>query len=200
MRVFLLLTFLLMLSFNASAQSNITDCDRLAAHPSDPDKLTEGIPSESVKIPEAVAACQSALKAAPDDARLNYQLGRVLFYKKEYAEGFRYLEKSAKLKYRQAQFVVGYLHTEGREGFLKPDHCKAIPLWQEAANRGHYAAEISLSRNYLRGVYASCEMKFDRAVLIGYLESAKKKTKSYYEQILVDYLLEEMQKKSHQER
>jgi TPR repeat protein len=174
----------------AGGAQTVTVCDRLAAHPSDPDKVTEGVESEQVKIEEAVAACRDALKANPNEARLSYQLGRVLFYKGERAEGFGYIEAAAKLRYRQAQFVVGYIHTEGYKDFTRADDCKALPLWRDAADRGHYAAEISLSRNVLRGVYAGCGAVPERARILDYLESAKKKTRGYYEQLLVDTLLE----------
>jgi hypothetical protein len=56
---------------------------------------------------------------------------------------------------------------------------------------GECAAEVSLSRNYLRGIYGTCGAKLDHARVVGYLESASKKTKSYYEKLLVEYLLEE---------
>jgi TPR repeat protein len=178
----------------ALAQTPITECDRLAAHPSDPDKLTEGVETEKVRLEEAIKACREAVKVNPDDARRHYQLGRVLFYKGEHAEGFRHIEQAARLSYRQAQFVAGYIHTEGYKGFTPPDDCKAFPLWRQAAERGHYAAEVSLSRNHLRGVYAKCGVKLDQTRVIAYLESAKKKAKGYYENLLVDYLLEQARK------
>jgi TPR repeat protein len=186
--------FLLFLSLAlpAMGQSPAASCDRLAAHPSDPDKTAEGVDSEKVEIDAAIRACREALQASPNEARFSYQLGRVLFYKGERAEGFRHLENAAKLRHRQAQFVAGYIHTEGYKDFTPVDHCKALPLWRDAADRGHYASEISLSRNHLRGVYAACGVKLEPAVIAGYLESAKKKTKSYYETLLVDYLLEQM--------
>jgi hypothetical protein len=65
-----------------AAQNQVTECDRLAAHPSDPDKLTEGVATQDVKLDRAIAACQMAVAADPNNARLNYQLGRVLYYKK----------------------------------------------------------------------------------------------------------------------
>lgn len=178
----------------AFAQAPVTDCDRLAAHPSDPDKLTEGVESEKVRIDQAIRACRESVKAGPDDARQHYQLGRVLFYSGQRAEGFSHIEKAAGLRYRQAQFVAGYIHTEGYQGFTRPDDCKALPLWKDAADRDHYAAQVSLGRNFLRGVYGRCAIRIDRAAVASYLESAKKKTKSYYENLLVDYLIEQLRK------
>ncbi|MGH9837566.1 MAG: hypothetical protein ACREEM_02150 [Blastocatellia bacterium] len=190
MKWMLVCLFCLFCASVAFAQS-VTECDRLAAHPSDPDKTTEGVDSEKVKVEDAINACRDAVKAAPNEARLSYQLGRVLFYKGERAEGFSFIEKAAKMRYRQAEFVAGYIHTEGYKDFTKPDDCKALPLWRDAADRGHYASEMSLARNYLRGVYAKCGATLEPAKIVAYLESAKKKAKGYYENLLVDYLLEQ---------
>jgi TPR repeat protein len=177
-----------------AAQNQVTECDRLAAHPSDPDKLTEGVATQDVKLDRAIAACQMAVAADPNNARLNYQLGRVLYYKKNYELGLKYVDKAAAGGHRQAQFVAGLIYTDGQKDFLKPDPCRAIPLWQDAASREHYAAEVSLSRNYLRGIYDKCSGTLDRAKIVSYLESASKKTKGYYEKLLVEYLLEEARK------
>lgn len=180
----------------APVSAQVTECDRLAAHPSDPDKLTEGVATAALMqaLAPAIAACEQAVAADPDNPRLNYQLGRVLFYNQEYARGFRHVEKAAALGHRQAQFVAGLIYADGQEGFLQPDHCRSLSLWQQAADRGHYAAEVSLSRNYLRGVYERCGTQVKREAIVGYLQSASKKTKSYYEKLLVEYLLEQAEK------
>jgi TPR repeat protein len=192
--VLLLLLIYSWLSLPAQAQDKITECDRQAGHPSDPDKVVPGIDSKDVDHSKAVAACQQAMADDPNNARVVYQLGRVLFYKKEWAEGFRYVEKAATMGHRQAMFVAGYIHTGATPEFLKADHCKSLAWWQQAAERGHYAGELSLSRNYLRGVYKSCNIKLDHAKIIAYLESAQKKTKDYYQIIFVEYLLEQAEK------
>lgn len=194
---FVLMGFLLLwCAQGASVYGQVTECDRLAAHPSDPDKLTEGVATAALMqaLAPAIAACEQAVAADPDNPRLNYQLGRVLFYNQEYARGFRLVEKAAALGHRQAQFVAGLIYADGQEGFIKPDHCRSLPLWQQAADRGHYAAEVSLSRNYLRGVYEGCGAQVKREAIVGYLQSASKKTKSYYEKLLVEYLLEQAEK------
>jgi TPR repeat protein len=196
LKMMLICLFLLLCTENFHVQAQVTECDRLAAHPSDPDKLTEGVVTPVVMqaLKPAIAACEQAVAADPENPRLNYQLGRVLFYNQEYARGFRHVEKAATLRHRQAQFVAGLIYADGQEGFIKPDPCRSVPLWQDAADRGHYAAEVSLSRNYLRGIYDRCGVTLKRDAIIGYLESASKKTKSYYEKILVEYLLEHTRK------
>jgi hypothetical protein len=54
----------------ALLQSKETECDRLAAHPSDPDKVSEGVASQDVKLDQAIAACRQAVAADPENARL----------------------------------------------------------------------------------------------------------------------------------
>ena len=84
-----------------------TDCDVLAAHPSDPDKITEGVGSDVMLVP-AVAACKDAVSKDPGNRRLRYQLGRVLFYSGQTQEAWPHLEYAAENGSAQAQFVVSH--------------------------------------------------------------------------------------------
>jgi hypothetical protein len=63
------------LHWNPSAwSSTITPCDTLAAHPSDPDKLTPGVSQPDLLAAGAdlaIAACQTAVAADPNNPRLN---------------------------------------------------------------------------------------------------------------------------------
>ncbi len=191
----LLIVFLILgsLSLRAQTVSTVTDCDQFAAHSSDPDKVADGLDSKEIDKPKAIAVCRAAVTDAPNNARLLYQLGRVLFYDKQFEEGFAILKKSAALQHRQAQFVVGYLYVGGQPEYLKtPDYCQALPLWKDAAERGHYASQVSLVRDYLRGKYGKCSVKFDRAKLKGYLTAANQKATTYYERILIEYLMEQL--------
>lgn len=180
------------LSLHAQSAPAANECDRLAAHPSDPDKTADGLESKDIEKDQAIAACKAALLTSPNQPRLLYQLGRVLFYDKQFDEGFALLRKSAELKHRQAQFVTGYLYVGGQPEFLKtPDYCQALPLWQDAAEHGHYASQVSVVRDYLRGKYGKCGVKFDLAKLRGYLAAANEQAKTYYERILIEYLQEQ---------
>ena len=64
----------------ALAVAPVTECDRLAAHPSDPDRVAPGVAQPDVDLAKAIPACQAAVKAYPDSGRLNYQLARSLGY------------------------------------------------------------------------------------------------------------------------
>jgi tetratricopeptide (TPR) repeat protein len=71
---------LALLATPAKADTVITECDRLAAHPEDPQKVTPGINQKDIDYPKAIAACEQALVVNPNDPRARYQLARVLFY------------------------------------------------------------------------------------------------------------------------
>ena len=61
-----------------AAAPMLDDCDRLAANPPDPDRVTVGVERPDVDLPKAIAACKAAVAAHPDVPRFSYQLGRVL--------------------------------------------------------------------------------------------------------------------------
>lgn len=177
----------------AGAQPAPTECDLLAGHPSDPDRVGAGVSTAQVRAwnDAAIEACRRGVAAHPADARLRYNLGRALFYRGRTAEGVKELEAAAGQKHRQAQFVLGLLHADGVPDVLPSDPCRALPLWSDAARRAHYAARISLARDWLRGRYDSCVGKPGRDEIGGHLAAVAPQAKSdYYQQLLVADLQE----------
>ena len=71
---------LVLVNSPVAVAQDIHACDRMAANPPDPDRVTTGVERADVDIPAAIAACRSAVETDPDTARYSYQLGRVLFY------------------------------------------------------------------------------------------------------------------------
>ena len=71
------------------------------------------------------------------------------------------------------------------------------PLWRDAAERGLSASQVSVVRDYLRGKYGKCGVKFDRAKLNGFLTAANQKAATYYERILIEYLQEQLASDKH---
>jgi hypothetical protein len=180
----------------ARAES-VTECDRRAAHPSDPDRVGDGVATDVVMrdLDGAIAACERDLAAFPGVPRLKYQLGRVLYYARMYEKGFALIREAAQAGHRQAQFVAGLLYTTGQPGSVpERNPCAALALWRAAADRGHLAAQISLSRNVLRQVYGGCSAVPDLETIAGYLASAARATRGYYEGLLIEYLQEEVER------
>jgi hypothetical protein len=112
--------------------SGVSDCDRLAAHGSDPDKVVAvGVSGKEIST-EAISACQDAVADEPDNLRFRYQLARALAENGRASEGHPDMFMAAEGGYRQAQFVLGYLYDEGFQG-LAQDPCEAEALWLGAA-------------------------------------------------------------------
>ena len=179
----------------ATAPPAPTECDLLAGHPSDPDRLGAGVPAAQARAwnEAAIDACRRAVAAEPANARVRYNLGRVLFYRGRQAEAMPELAKAAEQRHRQAQFVLGLLYADGVKDVTPADACRALPLWRDAADRGHYAAQVSLARDWLRGRYAGCDGVPERATVAKYLEAALPEArKEYYQRLLVTDLQERL--------
>lgn len=172
--------------------ASVTECDRLAGHPSDPDKVVAGVSqSEVLSWPEAATrSCELAVSRDPANARVRYQLGRVLFYTGRHADALPHLEASAAARHRQAQFVLGLLYTDGVPGVLEPDACRAAALWRDAASRGHFAARVALGRDYVRGRYDACDEAPMKEDVAGYLEAAAAEARDYYQRLLISWARE----------
>ena len=115
--------------------ADVSDCDREAAHPSDPDKVVEGRSSGEVVTHRAIPACRESVAQHPDVARFHYQLARAIVYwadanDGDYSEGMEHLETAAEMGYTQALFVVGLMYQ--REGRI----CEAVPVMKRAADQG----------------------------------------------------------------
>jgi TPR repeat protein len=138
----------------ASNASKVTDCDRLAAHPSDTQKLAAGVAQADVKIATARDACHKALAASPGDGRILYQLGRTYFYDGQLQDGIAYFEQSAEAGYAQGQFVLGLIYVQGNG--VEPDACRGGDLWMKAARQQHLYSKIFLVNNWLDGFFQGC--------------------------------------------
>ena len=164
----------------------MTDCDRLAAHPSDPDHLGPGVGSGDVVTHRAIPACRAALEADPDNPRLHYQLGRVLVYwadanGADRSEGIEHVRHAAAMDYTQALFVLGLLQQAA-------DACAAEPLTRQAAEQGLKAARIAYVDAYTAGVYANCSAVAHGDSMRGYLDAATAQASGYYEHMLLGSL------------
>jgi TPR repeat protein len=182
----------------APAAATPTECDRLAGHPSDPDKVVEGVSQAQVLSWQnaAIRACELAVAAEPGNARVRYQLGRVHFYAGRQADALPHLEAAAAARHRQAQFVLGLFYADGVKGVLEADACRALALWQDAASRQHFAARVALGRDYVRGAYDACETRPSKQEVAGYLESAGKEARDYYQRLLISWAQEALAARS----
>ena len=148
------------------AYADITDCDRIASHPSDPDKVLPGFERKDIDLPKAEATCRAVLAADDRRARAHYLLGRVLFYQKKTPAAILELERAAALGYRQAIFVLGYVFYEGTQA--PRNDCRAAQLWQQSIALEHPWTGFYLVDGYLDGRFQACGLKLSDADLERY--------------------------------
>ena len=169
---------------------DVTECDRLASHGRDPGHVAPAVSSSGMDKPAAIAACQQAVAADPDNPRLNYQLGRAYGYSGRGEEAMPHRLKALEANYPQSLFVIGYLYSVGHT--IEPDVCKTYELWQRAAGYRRLAALVALSRHSLRGDFEACGPAIPPEDLRAYLNEAKAQSSDYYVGMLVDDLLAEV--------
>lgn len=172
------------------AAETITECDKLAAHPSDPDKISPGLHDNQMNYAAAQSACEAAVAKDPNNRRLRYQLGRSYFYDKKFDKGMPHVEYAANAGSQQAQFVLGYIIDTGQAGQAK-DACKVEDLWFKSASQGRMAAEVSYPHHVVRGMFKGCKQQASNDVMQTWLDNAKKQASGYYERMLVSMVAEE---------
>jgi uncharacterized protein YhfF len=169
----------------AAATAGPADCDRLAAHPEDPQRVTDGVAQGDIDYPRALAACELAVRAEPANARARYQLARLLFYTNQHERAVAEMRRSADDGHVQAQYIYGTFVARGRP-FAPTDLCIAERYWRSAAMAGRQAARVQYVRFALKDRFAGCADAADDGVLGALVEAAGKDAKGLYEQVLVE--------------
>jgi len=140
-------TGVLALSPKAQAEDNRSLCDTLAASNYDttrPPGLV-GVEQEDIDIAKALPACRDVQAKAPGDARMAFQLGRVLMQDGKEAEALVLFEQAAKAGHAAAMVNLGVaLHEK------KPD--EAFAWYGKAAQLGDVLGEYNLGVAYQDGV------------------------------------------------
>lgn len=166
-----------------------TACDRLAGHPSDPDKVGTGVSQAAIMkagVDAAIAACQEAAKDG--SARANYQLGRVLTYAGRIAEANAPMETAVAQGYTQALFVRGLTLITGQAG--RRDVCNGGAMMHRSAVQGRTAGMAAFTHYALLGTFKDCpDVKVDKGELKGFVDAARKaEPGDYFRSLLYDQL------------
>ncbi|SEG79175.1 sel1 repeat family protein [Bosea lathyri] len=131
----------------------VKECDILAAHPSDPKRMAEGVSDDRIVPRLAVRACEQAIKEDSKDPRFSFQLGRALLAAGKKTEAATEFRKSA-----QAGHAAGwaYLGDALQFGHGQPiDYEKAREAYGKARDGGfERAAELVSQLNFLPDMYA----------------------------------------------
>ena len=143
---------LLALAITCSARAGeppLGDCDRLAAHPEDPQRVHAGIPITALDEERAVAACETALAAAPESARFRFQYGRALDKFGSFQDALGQYRVAAKARYPAAQYAMGLIFE--RSNVMPFNKMKAARWYRGAADKGHAGAQFRLGLLYRTG-------------------------------------------------
>ncbi|MBM4230735.1 MAG: tetratricopeptide repeat protein [Gammaproteobacteria bacterium] len=114
----------------AATSSASSDCDRLAAHPEDPQRVTPGVTQDAIDYPVAIRICETAVAKEPENARLRYQLARLLFYTNQTQRAVEEMKRSADDNHMQAQYIYGTFVARARP-FAPKDICIAERYWHK---------------------------------------------------------------------
>ncbi|WP_085372504.1 SEL1-like repeat protein [Magnetospirillum sp. ME-1] len=134
---------------SAVAAEPIHECDRLAGHPHDPKRITDGVELKNINAEAAVSACEGALKSQPNNPRFMYEYGRSLEVAKRFGESLMQYRKASDLGYSQANFNIGLMHYAG-VGVAK-DEAEAVKWFRKAADQGNAIGQSNLGLMYANG-------------------------------------------------
>ena len=127
----------------------VHECDRLAAFPSDKERVTKGIEFESIDGPEAVTACREATQKYPDTRRFKFQLARALDRTAEYDEAVSLYRSLAEGDYAAAKNNLGTMYEAGT-GVAK-DQTEAFQWFRKGAEAGNTTAMNNVGLMYAKG-------------------------------------------------
>lgn len=174
-------------SFNpADYSQEMTECDRLAAHPDDPYKVGPGTPEGKVDLPAAIAACREAVSNDPENPRLRYQLARAYGYSGRGEEAMPHRLKAVEAGYPQSLFVVGYLYVTGRT--IEQDTCLGARLIHESAKTGRFAGLTFYPAYVTDGTFRDCDTPASPEILMDFLDEADAMTEDSYKDLLISTL------------
>ncbi len=102
-------------------------CDQLADHPSDPQRIGDGVVFEKIQVDQALPVCEQAAERQPARPRYQYLYGRVLDAAKRYPDAAAQYAAADQAGYGFASFGLAVLYTMGqacRKTWNKP--CASI--------------------------------------------------------------------------
>ncbi len=123
------------------------ECDRLAQPPRSAmgaiPTFAEGVDLDSTNAPAALEACQQALRAAPQEARFQFQHGLAQFRMHQQLDAVASFRQAAAQGYAPAQTGLGLMYASGLGGLVRDD-IEAVRLYRLAADQGYSRALTAL--------------------------------------------------------
>ena len=116
------------------------DCDRLAANPTDPKRIGEGVPFDALKrqADQAYEACTKAVATFPAELRYQYQLGRAGQFKDK-KQAFEIFTRLVQANYAAAFDNLGGIYLYDRK-----DAATAVTLFKRGSALDDADSMVSL--------------------------------------------------------
>ncbi|MEI7783191.1 MAG: hypothetical protein WCK08_02315 [Betaproteobacteria bacterium] len=130
----LLLACLSLIFTSAMAQPAPTDCDRLAASASDPQKKAAGVSFGQLNAAAAMAACKKATAVEPREGRLWFQYGRALEKADKMTEAVAAYNEAKNLGHASAFNNLGELYRDAKH--FERDLPAALALFKKSSDLG----------------------------------------------------------------
>lgn len=128
----------------------IAACDRLAASPNDTTRTSTGVWQTVMDTEAAMAACRAGVAAAPDTARMTFQLGRAVYRNGQPAEAALLFGKAATKGHMTAQAQLGLMLIAG-DGTDR-DAARGFALVKSAADKADPFAFAMLGELTTHGI------------------------------------------------
>lgn len=117
---------------SVSAFDEVDECDLLAAHPSDPERVAEGVADDAIIPRLAVIACEAAMRRSPGTQRFAFQLGRGHLAAGRFADAVASFERADDYGAALAYLGDAYQFGQGVEA----DAARATRAYERASAKG----------------------------------------------------------------
>jgi TPR repeat protein len=124
----------------------VNACDRLAAHPNDPERMAEGVEMNFIDLAWAIPACAEAARLDPKERRFKFQHARTLHHSRQCERAKVLYEELAAEGHGLALNNIGLLYVAGCG--VKRDEAEAVRYYQRAVEAGSAFARFSLGHMY----------------------------------------------------
>lgn len=156
----------------AASADFVTDCDRQAANPADPQRPRDiaGLKLGEIQIVPALAACSLAMRQYPDIPRFIYEAGRVAQVQNDYATARQFYEKAAGMDYAASYVNLGQLYQTGNG--VPKDYGEARKWYEKAVAADDPAGLHAMGWLYEQGNgvpqdYAEARRWYEKAIAAG---------------------------------
>ncbi len=167
-----------------------TECDRLASSRYDRTRLAPPKARDQIDVAAAIAQCEADLEKHPGDPRIHFHLGRLYGYAGDPEKTLMHREAAAAAGNHNAIFLLGYLGWIAAQDDAA--RCAAASRMRLAADRGNYSAQLTYGAYFVEGRLAACADTPPGEQVQGYLRAARPAVDGFFETLLAEHLLREL--------